>query len=197
MVCFWQATKFIFAAFARQKEASHLDFCRPQELLQTLYTLKWQASKNILSHHVHHVHIWHHLTNVTNMTDVISQHSTNTLIYHIRRNQMFHWPIAACIAPAVPWVPQHYTQKILKFQQKKNHILAFLLHTSPSENIVTNGSFNDRTYLQRHYGNGVFGNVYLSAGQTLPASHCRNGSCRYFRQWLRWQYEVGILICGQ
>ena len=136
MVCFWQATKFIFAAFARQKEASHLDFCRPQELLQTLYTLKWQASKNILSHHVHHVHIWHHLTNVTNMTDVISQHSTNTLIYHIRRNQMFHWPIAACIAPAVPWVPQHYTQKILKFQQKKNHILAFLLHTSPSENIV-------------------------------------------------------------
>ena len=38
------------------------------------------------------------------------------------------------------------------------------------------------TDLQPHYGNGVFGNVYLLALDntkrlTLPAPHCRNGSC--------------------
>ena len=44
MVCFWQATKFIFAAFARQRKqviwifAGHKNCCK-------LYTLKWQASK--------------------------------------------------------------------------------------------------------------------------------------------------------
>ena len=40
-----------------------------------------------------------------------------------------------------------------------------------------------RPYLQPHYGNGVFSNVYLSAGQHLPAPHCRNESCRYVQAW--------------
>ena len=40
------------------------------------------------------------------------------------------------------------------------------------------------TYLQPHYSNGVFCSVYLLALDktkrlTLPAPHCRNGSCRY------------------
>ena len=44
MVCFWQATKFIFAAFSRQRKqviwifAGHKNSCK-------LCTLKWQASK--------------------------------------------------------------------------------------------------------------------------------------------------------
>ena len=44
-------------------------------------------------------------------------------------------------------------------------------HTAPSD-------------LQPHYSNGVFGNVYLlvlNNRQTLPAPHCRNGSCRSLR----------------
>jgi hypothetical protein len=31
--------------------------------------------------------------------------------------------------------------------------------------LTTKPLYHARTYLQPHYGNGVFGNVYLSAGQ--------------------------------
>ena len=51
--------------------------------------------------------------------------------------------------------------------------------------------------LQPHYGNGVFGNVYLLALDntkrlTLPAPHCSNRSCRYFGAWL--QIDLGPIV---
>ena len=58
-----------------------------------------------------------------------------------------------------------------------------------------------QTYLQPHYSNGVFGNVYFSLDNTkrwtLPAPHCRNWSCRYLwamfpkkiYRWLKQQFR--------
>ena len=43
------------------------------------------------------------------------------------------------------------------FQQRKKK--DFMKVQNPQTQV------NARTYLQAHYGNGVFGNVYLSAGQ--------------------------------
>ena len=41
-------------------------------------------------------------------------------------------------------------------------------------------TFKAGMYLQPNCGNGVIGNVYLSAMRwKLPAPHCRNESCRY------------------
>ena len=49
----------------------------------------------------------------------------------------------------------------------KLYVAAFSLTEDPKSTLWTRSmvDYIARTYLQPHYGNGVFGNVYLSAGQ--------------------------------
>ena len=61
----------------------------------------------------------------------------------------------------------------------QQHLLKEQKCNSSTSQLVANVSA--QTYLQPHYSNGVFSNVYLSSRYTFPAPHSCNGSCRYVR----------------
>jgi hypothetical protein len=57
----------------------------------------------------------------------------------------------------------------------KSDLICFPSFITQIRPIMTLKSNNARTYLQPHYGNGVFGNVYLAFSWTkLRGKHCRH-----------------------
>ena len=88
--------------------------------------------------------------------------------------------ITLCLLRQIPILLQPHSKtyeqscsRIFKaYPQKSKGWSSPFASTPQVENSLNN---NARTYLQPHYGNGVFGNVYLSAGQhSLRGKHCRH-----------------------